>query len=256
MSSTLRLILLALTMAPAIVAANATTNATANATEIPTLTVVVDVDVALIALTTVSLDNIKAGVLAPVAAAGSFDATADVEKVELTQDATAYRHPVRRETGGFRRASQQVVLAPKAGTPCLTACNDPASPSCQTCCRTVTHEIDWGCSTLAPGSTDTASCCKGDWDATCWNVASAANHDHACNQCQNAPITLTVTFKNACSPSNLDDQTCLDVGAVTASVNTAITAGTFCATVFISGTNENVCVTEPAVGNNLPEKKR
>jgi len=98
-----------------------------------------------------------------------------------------------RDKVGFRRASQ-VVLASKTGTPCLTACDDPASLSCQTCCRTVTHEIDWGCSsTLAPGSTDTASCCKGDWTATCWNVPSAANHEHACNQCK--PVEAPVVSK-------------------------------------------------------------
>lgn len=75
------------------------------------------------------------------------------------------------------------MLAPRKGTPCLTACDDPASPSCQDCCRTVTHEIDWGCDAPA-GSANTASCCKGAWDPTCWNTASAANHEHACNQCR------------------------------------------------------------------------
>lgn len=74
-------------------------------------------------------------------------------------------------------------LTPVPGTPCMTACDDPTSTSCQKCCRTVTHEVDWGCNTLTPASTDTAACCTGDWDAACWNVASAANHDHACNQC-------------------------------------------------------------------------
>ena len=75
------------------------------------------------------------------------------------------------------------VLTPVPGTPCMADCDDPTSPSCQKCCRTVTHEVDWGCNTLTPASTDTAACCTGDWDAACWNVASAANHDHACNQC-------------------------------------------------------------------------
>merc|ERR1712166_1722908 len=77
----------------------------------------------------------------------------------------------------------RVVLTPKAGTPCMPACDDPASPSCQNCCRTVTHETDWSCQTTAGSSSTAASCCTGDWDATCWNVASAANNDHACNQC-------------------------------------------------------------------------
>ena len=83
---------------------------------------------------------------------------------------------------GASQSSRGVVLTPKAFTPCMSACDDPASPLCQNCCRTVTHETDWGCQATA-GSSTTASCCTGDWDATCWNVASAANNDHACNQC-------------------------------------------------------------------------
>ena len=65
----------------------------------------------------------------------------------------------------------------------MSACDDPASPSCQSCCRTATHETDWGCQ-ATDGSPTMASCCTGDWDATCWNVASAANNGHACNQCE------------------------------------------------------------------------
>lgn len=86
------------------------------------------------------------------------------------------------------RGEQRVVLTPKAGTPCMSACDDPASPSCQSCCRTVTHETDWGCQ-ATDGSPTTASCCTGDWDATCWNVASTANNDHACNQCEGGHLT-------------------------------------------------------------------
>ena len=65
----------------------------------------------------------------------------------------------------------------------MAACDDPLSHSCRSCCRSVTHETDWKCD-AAVGSPDTATCCVGDWDAECWNVASAANHDHACNQCR------------------------------------------------------------------------
>ena len=93
------------------------------------------------------------------------------------------------------RVEQRVVLTPKAGTPCMSACDDPASPSCQSCCRTVTHETDWGCQATA-GSSTTASCCTGAWDATCWNVASAANNDHACNQCvtKEPKVAPTIPF--------------------------------------------------------------
>jgi len=92
----------------------------------------------------------------------------------------------------------QVVLTPRAGTPCMSACDDTASPSCQNCCRTVTHEKDWGCQGTYRSPT-TASCCSGDWDATCWNVASAANNDHACNQCVQQPVTGMCTGNLDCS---------------------------------------------------------
>lgn len=81
--------------------------------------------------------------------------------------------------------AQQVVLTPRASTPCMSACVDSTSTACQSCCRTATHETDWGCQ-AADGSHNTAPCCTGDWHATCWNVASAANNYHACNQCNSA----------------------------------------------------------------------
>jgi hypothetical protein len=76
----------------------------------------------------------------------------------------------------------KTVLMPVPGTPCQNFCDDAASLGCQACCRTVTHEIDWECGATA-SSPGTASCCDGAWEPECWNVASAANHNHACNQC-------------------------------------------------------------------------
>ena len=67
----------------------------------------------------------------------------------------------------FPRRAASRADAESRHAPCTSACDDPASPSCQNCCRTVT---DWGCQATDRFST-TASCCTGDWDATCWNVA-------------------------------------------------------------------------------------
>ena len=86
--------------------------------------------------------------------------------------------------------------AARPGTPCALACEaDPSADACASCCRTVRHEVDWGCSTsdtlarklgAGKGGADEANCCVGEWDASCWDVGSDANKGHACNQCSPA----------------------------------------------------------------------
>lgn len=93
--------------------------------------------------------------------------------------------------------------APVIGTPCAQYClADAMGADCIQCCRSVQHEIDWGCGTEGIyqrrfvfafnqlTSLGATSCCTA-WNAQCWDVNSEENFFHACGQCDTTPPVVS-----------------------------------------------------------------